>query len=91
MRENCMNDELDPRLAQWFTAAERDLPAAAFMAQFEALRQRPRPLKTAGHIALLIAHGLGAAARSLLQLRLEFAGCIAAAAVMLIIGLAMHG
>jgi|HubBroStandDraft_1064217.scaffolds.fasta_scaffold36601_4 hypothetical protein len=86
-----MNDELDPRLAQWFAAAERDLPAAAFMPQFESLRQRPRPLETAGRIALLIAHGLGAAARPLLQLRLEFAGCIAAAAVMLIIGLAMHG
>jgi len=85
-----MTDELDPKLAQWFEAAEQHLADGDFTARYAAADRRRRALDAPWRIGAIVWRGLAGAIAVPLRLPPGFAGLAAAVAVAITLGLVLQ-
>jgi hypothetical protein len=85
-----MSDELDPRLARWFAAAEQGLTDAEFSARIAAARRRRLAFSTPWRVGAIVWHGLGTAVLPPLRMRPALTGLVATVALAIALGLALQ-
>lgn len=85
-----MSDELDPRLARWFAAAEQRLTDAEFTARIASARRRRLAFSTPWRIWAVVWRGLRTGVLQPLRVRPALTGLVATVAAAIALGLALQ-